>query len=60
MMTNAEVKGVLEAKFAGLEGAVLDWQAGKMLRACETAEDAERWLEGLSLQKLVEGYGDYQ
>lgn len=59
-MTNAEVRGLLEAKFQGLEGAVLDWQAGKMLRACETAEDAERWLEGLSLQKLVEGYADYR
>lgn len=60
MVTNADVRGLLEAKFAGLEGAVLDWQAGKLVKACQTAEDAELAVEGLSLQKLVEGYGDYR
>lgn len=59
-MTNEEVKGLLEAKFQGLEGAVLDWQAGKIAKQCRSVEEAEQVVEGLSLQKLVEGYADYR
>ena len=59
-MTNEEVRKLLEAKFQGLEGAILDWQVGKITKQCQSSEDAERVVEGLSLQKLVEGYADYR
>ena len=59
-MTNEEVRKLLEAKFQGLEGAIQDWQVGKITKQCQSNEDAERVVEGLSLQKLVEGYADYR